>query len=756
MTNLSKAIVVGVVAIVVIVAIAVVILRSKPAEFEVISTTLSPSEATVDQQVIVSVEIKNVGDEEGTYKAILAIDGVEVENKEITIAGGETNIVTFTVVKEIAGTYAIEVGGLTKSLQVKGLMTEDLEIDTFYGGCPAGGFHETEKERWGYKQLAERDLISIFQARGPTGWGTEPEDVEWLADHGIDILYQIWFWHEHDYNILDIFYNYESCQDTVKASIDFHFNWLDPNKIWAVKLGDEEPVSGGYNWGLSEDPLPEDIAKYDNIYYQETGDHLKPIQYMNHSEHQRFFEWANEKDTWVLNWVYDYVKTKWPHLDVFQNVFARPMDGAYAEPYFLSADAFTFSHYTSEMDGFWDVYNTARYYKTIFPNTPFHMGLWGISHIPDMEPIDRVIFKKMAWASYLGGADGIGWFQEDSLKFNYWQTTQEWAIEDFEYLNAINKELMKMTDFTPQPNVLVIGLGPSGAYRIGLFKEYDTVSKDFLAMRNFDLTRYDLIFVFGEVHYNEVVTKLNDYVSAGGNLVLVTTLLPQYPQPEYGRRDAKFLFEEHGYRTYDLGGLVTIEVDKPNMLDLEFSYVDTSFQSAAFKVTQNSDYFYPIGKYYLDGQEYTDGYPSFLYQEHPDHGWILYDGYVRYENTHEQAMLIWNTFFRAFALNLLNKPECISTEEQKGTLITPAKIGENKLLVGMVNNVVAKTFSCTLSLDRFGLPDGHYYVYLWENMQLYGEFTSSQGELSFPVNLLADDVKLFVVSKQPLGIDSDN
>ena len=188
----------------------------------------------------------------------------------------------------------------------------------------------------------------------------------------------------------------------------------------------------------------------------------------------------------------------------------------------------------------------------------------------------------------------------------------------------------------------------------------------------------------------------------------------------------------------------------PNMLDLEFSYVDDSFQSETFKVEQNPDYFYPLGRYYLNGVEYTDGYPSFLYQENPVHGWIFYNGYVRYEHTHEQAMLIWNTFFRAFALNLLDKPEYISTEEQKGALITPSLIGEEKLLVGMVNNGVAKSFSYTLTLDRFGLSDGTYYVYLWENMESYGQFTSSQGELSFSVDLLADDVKLFVVSKQAL------
>ena len=106
---------------------AVLIFQPKPAEFKIISITLHPVKATVEQPVTVLTAIKNVGDKEGTYKATLIIDGIEIENKEITIAGGETKTATFTVAKEIEGTYSIGVGGLTKSLEVKGLRTADLK-----------------------------------------------------------------------------------------------------------------------------------------------------------------------------------------------------------------------------------------------------------------------------------------------------------------------------------------------------------------------------------------------------------------------------------------------------------------------------------------------------------------------------------------------------------------------------------------------------------------------------------------------------
>lgn len=130
---MNKVLVVGIVCVIVAVAVGGVVILTptppppNPAEFEVFSLTLSPSQAAIGQQVTVSAEIKNVGDEQGTYKATLIVDGVNVEDKEITVAGGGTETVKFFVMKEVEGTYSIEVGGLTKTLQVKGLRMVDLE-----------------------------------------------------------------------------------------------------------------------------------------------------------------------------------------------------------------------------------------------------------------------------------------------------------------------------------------------------------------------------------------------------------------------------------------------------------------------------------------------------------------------------------------------------------------------------------------------------------------------------------------------------
>jgi len=89
------------------------------AKFQVASLDVMPPEVTVPETAIVTIQVKNVSSTEGIYTAMLTIDGVEVEAKDVTIAPGTTKLVTFSVVKNEAGTYKIAVGGLSSSLVVE-------------------------------------------------------------------------------------------------------------------------------------------------------------------------------------------------------------------------------------------------------------------------------------------------------------------------------------------------------------------------------------------------------------------------------------------------------------------------------------------------------------------------------------------------------------------------------------------------------------------------------------------------------------
>jgi hypothetical protein len=91
----------------------------KPAEFTVTDLKINPIEAEVFEPVLVTVNVTNIGDEQGEYVANLTINNVLEENQTILIPGRNSTIVEFTVLKETEGTYTVEIGGLTGTLTCK-------------------------------------------------------------------------------------------------------------------------------------------------------------------------------------------------------------------------------------------------------------------------------------------------------------------------------------------------------------------------------------------------------------------------------------------------------------------------------------------------------------------------------------------------------------------------------------------------------------------------------------------------------------
>jgi len=112
------------------------------AEFEVISLDIKPSEAVAGETVRITAVVKNIGGSKGTYAAILTMDGVTEEVKEVAITAGSSKVVTFTLAKDTSGTYETAVGELSSSLTVK----EELiakEIELKYDDGDADGFSST-------------------------------------------------------------------------------------------------------------------------------------------------------------------------------------------------------------------------------------------------------------------------------------------------------------------------------------------------------------------------------------------------------------------------------------------------------------------------------------------------------------------------------------------------------------------------------------------------------------------------------------
>jgi len=90
------------------------------AEFQVISLSIDPVETTVGEIVSIAAVVENIGGSEDTYTVILSVDGITAETKETAlITPDSSEVVTFSLIKDVSGTYEIDIGGMSSSLIVK-------------------------------------------------------------------------------------------------------------------------------------------------------------------------------------------------------------------------------------------------------------------------------------------------------------------------------------------------------------------------------------------------------------------------------------------------------------------------------------------------------------------------------------------------------------------------------------------------------------------------------------------------------------
>ena len=94
-----------------------------PAAFTVSALSIPPAEVEIGESITISVLVTNIGDGTGIYKAILTLDNVEKATKEVTLAGGASEKVTFTIAKDKAGTYAVDIERLSGLFVVKEKVT---------------------------------------------------------------------------------------------------------------------------------------------------------------------------------------------------------------------------------------------------------------------------------------------------------------------------------------------------------------------------------------------------------------------------------------------------------------------------------------------------------------------------------------------------------------------------------------------------------------------------------------------------------
>jgi len=90
-----------------------------PVEFVVSGLAITPGEVYVGESVSIMVMVANTGGESGSCNVTLKINGTVEEVKKVTVNAGLSKEVTFITSKDTAGTYLVNVNGLTGSFTVK-------------------------------------------------------------------------------------------------------------------------------------------------------------------------------------------------------------------------------------------------------------------------------------------------------------------------------------------------------------------------------------------------------------------------------------------------------------------------------------------------------------------------------------------------------------------------------------------------------------------------------------------------------------
>ena len=89
-----------------------------PAAFSGSNLSVEPAEVIAGEAVTISVSLAKIGGSQGSHNVVLNINGVQEEAKSVTIAAGASESATFSVTREVAGIYTVNVGSLSGSFTV--------------------------------------------------------------------------------------------------------------------------------------------------------------------------------------------------------------------------------------------------------------------------------------------------------------------------------------------------------------------------------------------------------------------------------------------------------------------------------------------------------------------------------------------------------------------------------------------------------------------------------------------------------------
>ena len=96
-----------------------VMAHTRPANFTVSKLSINPTEINSGESLSISVIVTNVGDLTEIYGVSLKIDDVVVQTKNVTLDGGDSKTISFSVTANAAGERTVNINGLLGTFKVK-------------------------------------------------------------------------------------------------------------------------------------------------------------------------------------------------------------------------------------------------------------------------------------------------------------------------------------------------------------------------------------------------------------------------------------------------------------------------------------------------------------------------------------------------------------------------------------------------------------------------------------------------------------
>ena len=112
--------------------------KAETAELEVSSLEVTPAVVLPGQEATVEADVANVGRAKATLTTTLTVNGVEMDTRALALAGGATDKVSFTVIRDLAGTYELSVDGQSTTLTVAEAETYNSERYLYSISYPSG------------------------------------------------------------------------------------------------------------------------------------------------------------------------------------------------------------------------------------------------------------------------------------------------------------------------------------------------------------------------------------------------------------------------------------------------------------------------------------------------------------------------------------------------------------------------------------------------------------------------------------------